>query len=117
MVKIVEVYYNLHKHIFSIRDSKTKLVIGYSNNVILTDCIFKVSETGRQRVLREKRKNVHAFVKGILENTGQTMTELADLRQAYYNPYTCDSFIDLQEQSKIETTAYVLLVDKKIYYR
>lgn len=41
-------------------------VIDRVHRILLADAEFKVSEAGRQRVLREKRKNVHAFVTGII---------------------------------------------------
>lgn len=55
-------------------------------NVHLVDVTWKVSEAGRQRVLREKRKNVHAFAIG-------TMVSILDIRDGVerrgvrYNPY------------------------------
>jgi hypothetical protein len=41
-------------------------VIARRHRVLLTDATFVVREGGRQRVIREGRKNVHAFVKGRL---------------------------------------------------
>ena len=41
-------------------------VIARVHQVLLTNVTFVVRESGRQRVLREKRKNVHAFVEGYL---------------------------------------------------
>ena len=54
------IYWNLHKKMWSVRH-KGK-VIAHSREIHARDCEFKVSEAGRQRVLREKRKNVHAYV-------------------------------------------------------
>ena len=63
---IVQVYRNLHNRLLSIQDAKTGLVIGHATTVDLKDASFIVREAGRQRVLKEKKKNVHAFVKGTL---------------------------------------------------
>jgi len=41
-------------------------VVGWASTVLLSDVTPKVSEAGRQRVLREKRKNVHAGMGGYL---------------------------------------------------
>jgi hypothetical protein len=60
----VEVYYNLHKKCFSIRHKG--IVISHANTVKLADVTFVVRKAGRERVLREKKKNVHAFVRGNL---------------------------------------------------
>lgn len=62
----VEVYRNLHNGKMSIRDAKTKLVLGHADQVFLHQAEFKVSQAGRERVLKEKKKNVHAVVEGIL---------------------------------------------------
>jgi len=64
--KQVEVYRNLNNGRLSIRDAKTKLVLAHADVVTLTEVTFHVSEAGRQRVLRDKRKNVHAVVRGTL---------------------------------------------------
>ena len=62
----VKVYKNLTKDTWSIQDYKTRKVIGYSDNIRLENAKFVVSKSGRQRVLREGKKYVHAFVVGEL---------------------------------------------------
>jgi len=62
----VEVYRNLNNGMLSIRDAKTKHVVGHADRVTLMDVTFHVSQAGRERVLRERRKNVHAVVRGAL---------------------------------------------------
>jgi len=64
MCNQVEVYRNLHNGRLSIRDAKTKLVVGHADRVKLLGVTFHVSQAGRKRVLREGRKNVHAVVRG-----------------------------------------------------
>jgi hypothetical protein len=60
---------------------------------MLEDVELKVSEAGRQRVLKEKRKNVHAGVKGTrifrIPNKGKLF-----FQPAYYNPYEYETFVD-----------------------
>lgn len=86
----VRVYWNLHRHCYSIQDASTRLVIDYSDSLVLADVTFKVSEAGRQRVLREGRKNVHAFVVGTViseyENPAQWW-------KVSYNPYKGRDFM------------------------
>jgi hypothetical protein len=41
-------------------------VVARRHRLVLKDVTFKVRESGRQRVLRENRKNVHAFAVGLL---------------------------------------------------
>jgi hypothetical protein len=96
----VFVYFNLHKKCFSIKalegDRKGR-VVAHSNTVLLESCKFKVSESGRQRVLREKRKNVHAGVTGVWINGDRAESHYEFLsmvgRQVTYNPYKYSSFI------------------------
>jgi hypothetical protein len=62
--KKVMVYYNLHKHTFSVT-YKGRL-ISHSDYVKLEDVEFRVRQGGREKVVKEKRKNVHSFVIGTL---------------------------------------------------
>lgn len=60
----VKVYFNLHNSKWSIKDCATGLVVGHADKVCLSNVVPLVSEAGRKRVLREKVKNVHAFLMG-----------------------------------------------------
>ena len=60
----VQVYRNLHNGLISIQDLSTGLVLGHAYAVDLEEATFIVREAGRQQVIKEKRKNVHAFVRG-----------------------------------------------------
>lgn len=86
---LVYVYWNFHKKLWSVKSIKTGKVFAWRKNICLTNCIFKVSEVGRQRVLRERRKNVHAGVIGFITKTiGNTIIPIG------YNPYKYSSFIN-----------------------
>jgi L-fucose mutarotase/ribose pyranase (RbsD/FucU family) len=85
----VFVYKNLHKKCYSVKLLKTGRVIAHVDEITLWDASFKVSEAGRQRVIKEKRKNVHAGVVGIVAN----VNILCQLKGVTYNPYKFDSFI------------------------
>lgn len=63
----VRVYRNLHSRLgdgrhWSIRQGQH--VVAHADSLHLVDVRFVVSEKGRQRVLSERRKNVHAFAEG-----------------------------------------------------
>ncbi len=85
----VEVYYNLHKHLFSVRH-KGK-VISHSYDVQLEDVTFAVQKAGRDKVLREGVKNVHAFVRGTLVETTETIKNGTSVT---YNPYKYKCFVN-----------------------
>ena len=109
----VEVYRNLHNGKFSVRDSKTKRVLAHCDEVTLAGVVFKVSQAGRERVLRERKKNVHAVVKGKLisyqgaesykgRSLDDAVWKWADGKhriavighdKATYNPYKYASFV------------------------
>lgn len=112
--QLIEVYFNLHKKVFSIRDTKTKRVIAHSPYVQLSECEFKVSEAGRQRVLREKTKNVHAYIKGKFESFEERNIE--DLKSGYYDPYIVETFVDRSSKEKLEKANFVYCENKKVWY-
>ena len=60
----VEVYKNLRKQCYSIRQ-KGK-VIGYANVLAMSNVDFVVQKGGRKRVLESGQKNVHAFLRGFI---------------------------------------------------
>lgn len=88
MIK-VKVYKNLKKDIFSIQDYKTRKVIGYSDNIRLENANFVVSEKTRQRVIKEGKKYVHAFVVGDMVTNWELTEQFETVR---YNPYMFDFF-------------------------
>jgi len=111
-------YYNLHKKCFSVKalsGPNKGRVIAHSNTVMLSNVQFRVSEAGRQRVLREKRKNVHAGVVGEyfaclpLEHTEH-------MSEATYNPYKYSQFVDKATEVPLESAKVAYLDHRKVYY-
>lgn len=71
----VFIYRNLNRKgcVYSIKAVEGRhrgLVLGYASHILVAEAQFKVSEAGRQRVLANRRKNVHAGIVGLLLNTG-----------------------------------------------
>jgi len=90
----------------------------YSNTIALTDCEFKVSEKGRQRVIKEKRKNVHAGVLGNVVAYDIPVPEMKDLNGFYeltYNPYKYTQFVVKSTGASVYGASVVYLLNKKIY--
>jgi len=110
----VFVYYNLHKHCFSVKDVKTGLVIAHTDKIELEEATFKVSEAGRQRVLAEKRKNVHAGVRGKYMGSPKVINLKSP--EATYNPYKFESFVDKQTHMKLQTAQRVQMSSKRVFY-
>jgi hypothetical protein len=89
--KPVEVYKNLNRNCWSVRQDG--IVRFHTHAIALRQCQFKVSEAGRQRVLKEKRKNVHAFIKGMVTRKGDRVKG----DKVIYDPYKMSSFRHLGE--------------------
>ena len=111
----VEVYYNLHKNVFSVRH-KGK-VIAWGNRVTIENPEYVVREKGRQKVLEEGRKNVHAFVRGTLSDInnfkfGKIQQRLSEPREVTYNPYKYDSFVDGSTYQPIKKSKWARLIKK-----
>ena len=90
----VEMYYNLHKKVFSMRH-KGK-VIAHVCNATLKNVTYVVQPAGRARVLREGKKNVHAFARGELIERIPLFTYRGNL--AKYNPYKAATFVDKDDE-------------------
>ena len=72
---LCDVYLNLHKTGFlSVRAAEGPdkgRVVGHVSAIQLEDCSFRVSEAGRQRVIRDRCKNVHATVRAFAVAAGR----------------------------------------------
>lgn len=110
MGKRVEVYWNLHKDLFSVRNMQTGRVMMHTHFVRLQDAKFVVRPSGRLRVLREKRKNVHAFVRGYLDTYDLDWSVYEADRKATYNPYKYDSFVDSITEQKLDNLYSTMLI-------
>jgi hypothetical protein len=108
-------YFNLHKKVFSLKSKKTGLVEHHAVVVVLDDCKFKVSPAGRERVLREKRKNVHAGVEGQI--SGFEANDLSGFIELTYNPYKYDSFVVKETGIPVKTAERVVLSNKRVFAR
>lgn len=108
-------YFNLHKKVFSVRNEKTKKVEHHSRFVVMDNCTLKVSQAGRERVLREKRKNVHAGIQGELVSTEDILFNEQDYIELTYNPYKYHSFVVKSSEVPVKTADRIILKDKRIF--
>ena len=105
----VRIYYNLHKHTFSIQHKAEGrwLVRDYADEVTLKDVTFKVSEAGRKRVIEEGRKNVHAFIVGRVSIGKGTACITRGAKKVTYNPYKHDTFVTVDGEHPV-TDAHIV---------
>jgi hypothetical protein len=114
----VYVYFNLHKLLFSLKalsGLQKGRVVQHSPCVTLENVTFRVGEGGRLRVLREKRKNVHAGVAGTLVSCERLSNIPEGAIKVSYNPYKFGYFFRVEDESPISFAKKVYLQDKKIY--
>ena len=109
-------YRNLHRQCWSVKALEGPFkgrVIYHADDLTLGWCDFKVSQAGRQRVLREQKKNVHAGVVGYLTECGEIATDGIDLDvPVTYNPYKYDSFVDARCEVPVSSALFVNLNSK-----
>jgi hypothetical protein len=80
----VRVYRNLNNGKISVMYKQK--VVAHGSTVCLADVKMIVSEASRQRVLKEKTRNVHAFMEGVL------VEECHGTEAVTYNPYAGPTF-------------------------
>ena len=111
----VMVYYNLHKHTFSVT-YKGKVVL-YADYVKLRNVEFRVREGGRERVRREMKKNVHAFVIGDLIDycvfPCENMPPESNTNVITYNPKKYDTFVNKDTEEPVYRANEVDMINKK----
>lgn len=108
----VEVYFNLHKKTFSVRSCETGRVLLHTDEVHIENPEFVVHQSGRNRVLSEGRKNVHAFVRG--DAAFFRYTNRPPLDTLTYNPYKYVSFVDKKTEEPVykASRAWLSVTDK-----
>lgn len=102
----VFVYRNLHRKCYSVKSLKTGRVIAHVDSIDLVNVTFKVSEAGRQRVLKTRQKNVHAGVVGYIAD----VSLLCQSTKVTYNPYKWTSFVRKDDESSIKS-AKIAVID------
>jgi hypothetical protein len=114
----VKCYFNLHKKLFSVvameGDNKGR-VIAHVPNITLENAEFKVSEAGRQRVIREKRKNVHAFVVGEWARFNAAIDCAMGGIPVTYNPYKFPSFVRTDTLEPVRAATYARLSGRQAF--
>ena len=114
----VFVYKNLHKDCWSIKQDG--LVKAHTTDLCLFDCSFRVNKKGREKVLEQKRKNVHAGISGYIEDR----LGVIDARNPYYykyklatyNPYKYTSFVRIDNKEPVFWSSSVRMTKNKVHF-
>jgi len=89
------------------------LVAGHVTDAIVAKVSFKVSEPGRQRVIRDRRKNVHAWGEGVL--IGQSDTEIDCPIDLAYDPYRNETFVERSTQRPIRRADFLIVRNNCVF--
>lgn len=116
--KPVRVFVNPKRGCYSImQDGRVK---ASAKQIRLRDATFLVRESGRQRMLRENRRNVHAYVVGELiefHHPGDAANlDRLEGRNARYNPYRFSSFVDRDTETPLCNAPMVQLDETGVTY-
>lgn len=117
--KPVRVFKNWKHGCYSIMQNG--IVRASARQVRLTDVEFRVRESGRQRMVREQRRNIHAFAVGRLcdyVHPSETRA-LEDLggRGVFYNPYQFDSFVDRETEAPVTAASIAQFDERGVIYK
>lgn len=112
----VQIYFNLHKKLFSIMDLASGLIIAHGSGFILNNVTFVVSEAGRNKVLDTGHKNVHAFA------VGTFCAETSDPPSAHsvevtYNPFKAHYFYVKETFEPVDEAKSIKCYNNKLYAR
>ena len=92
-----------------------------AKQIRLANVEFRVREAGRQRMLRENRRNVHAFAVGELLDfvhpSEQRNLESFDGRQLCYSPREAGTFVDYETRAPVITASDVQFDESGVVYR
>jgi hypothetical protein len=100
----ISVYKNLHTGLWSLRQGGR--VVCHSDYIVMSDVKFRVQPSGRAKVLREKKKNVHAFIVGHIVEKPWTIRS-TEWFEVTYNPYKFSTFVDFCTRLPVYKSQYV----------
>lgn len=114
----VRVFRNWKHHCYSIMQGG--VVRASARQVLLADVQFVVRESGRQRMIAEQRKNVHAYAVGrLVDHVHPHDTrdlQRLDGRPLTYDAYRDASFVDADDGSAVWQADSVLLHERGVTY-
>lgn len=107
--KKVKVYRNLNNGKLSVMQNG--LVVAHADSITLLAADFQVNRAGRARVLKEGRKNVHAFVVGYYANN-LFINRGINTVSVSYNPYRFPYFYDKESLNPVNRS-FIAVINAK----
>jgi hypothetical protein len=111
----IRVYRNLNNGRMSLQSKQGSSwkVVGHVENCVISSVKFHIGESGRQKVIRERCKNVHAWGQGML------VAEFDERVKApvalSYNPYTDTTFKQRHTDNAIVQCQYLVVRDNQVF--
>lgn len=112
----VRIYRNLLTGMMSLQTKvpgRGWIVAGHTTEAIVANVTFHVSEAGRQRVIRDRCKNVHAWGQGVLIGAIDPSIEAPIALK--YNPYTDETFVQRFTQQPITGCQYLVVRENLVF--
>jgi hypothetical protein len=111
------IYRNLLNGKMSLKQqiNKSWLVIGHVTEAVIKMPKFYVSEPGRQRVISDKRKNVHAFGCGILVELQSIEVPEGNLREIHYCPYSQPHFTWKDSSEALFSADLLIVIENRVF--
>jgi hypothetical protein len=116
------IYRNLHKQEYTVQHyikGKGWRKLTGAKNIVCKNVSFKVYESGRQKVINERRKNVHAYV--LADTFYETNSPTVSLEyitgvrgSATYNPYKYSGFVERDTERLVQSAEYAVLSQEGI---
>jgi hypothetical protein len=92
-----------------------------AKQVRLADVEFQVRESGRNRMLSKRKRNVHAYAIGrLIEYTHPDEDRdiaMADGRGVAYYPYQRAAFVDIKTNATVNSAPFVDFHEDGVYYQ
>lgn len=115
----VHVFRNWKHNCYSIMQHG--VVVASARQVRLGDVEFRVRETGRERMLKREKKNLHAYAIGRLLDfvhpTQDRDLESVEGRSVFYDPYRFAYFADRETQVLVPGADIVQLDERGVIYK
>ena len=99
------------KTVFSVKNDRG-LVYDWVTKISLLNPVFRVGRKGNERVRKENRKNVHAYIQGERMKGNDSTRRGNEWRKVTYNPYKHEHFVLANNQSMRVVDAYIVEIDQ-----
>lgn len=98
-VSRVQVYRNLHRKMYSVRQNGK--VVAHGHSFCLLDPCYVVNSSGREKCRSTGERNVHAYVTGYLASSPEPEGVSTCTLRLTYNPYTCNDFVAVEDTKSL----------------